>query len=384
MKKFLLITLFVLVFSLMTGCSGQEDLSKTREAFAQGTEGDIVIGLPGPITYMQELTGFYNGVMLAVDEVNSNNGINGSMIKIRIADDKGTFSDGIKIAQEFASQEDMCAVIGHWNSYITLPAARIYNDAGLVMLSPIVSNSDLTKNGYEYVFQNTINDSEMGRQMADYAKEKGYEHIAVFYADNDYGRGLSNAFEACVADNGGLIVDSMTEFVNDQEFNKAFEKWQALDYDAVFIADSMPHAGEFIKKLKEKDPGIPVFAGDGLDIADLPNALGNAAEGMVIATMYNSESEDEAQKVFLEAFRNKYNVEPDVWAVDGYDSIKLLAETMQKIQSISPAEIAKELHSQKEWKGVMGRAEFNSNGEMTGRSVYKKIVINGKMEYLKN
>lgn len=374
MKKAILFIICLIVFSLMSGCIAQKDMLKEREAFAKKADEDIVIGMPGPIEYMKDLTGFHNGVMLAVEEINSNDGIKGRMIKTRFEDDKGSFSDGMKVAQEFAAQKDMIAVIGHWNTYITLLAARIYNDAGLVMLSPVVSNADITKKGYKYVFQNTINDNDMGRQMAGYANEKSYKHIVVFYADNDYGNGLASAFEDFASDYGSIVVDRMTEFVNEQEFDKAYDKWKAFEYDAVFIADSMPHAGEFIKKLRAKDGSIPIFAGDGMDVANLPDELGRAAEGLAIATMYNPEQGDVKLKEFIQQYKSKYNSEPDVWAIQGYDSIKLLAYAMQKAEVPTPSRIAEVLRNDKEWEGVLGSAQFDSNGAMTGRNIYMKVI----------
>lgn len=382
-KSFLLVTGLMLLFSL-TGCFAGKDMFKAREAFADKKSGRILIGIPGPVWLMKDTTGFLNGVMMAVEEINSNNGIAGRLIETRVVDDKGTFADGIKVAQDFAGQEDMAAVIGHWNSYITIPVAKIYNDAGLVMLSPVVSNTELTKKGYKFVFRNTISDYEMGRQMADYAKYRNYKRIVTFYADNDYGRGLANAFEDGVRDNGGFVVDRVTEFVNDMEFNKAYDKWKALDYDAVFIADSMPHAGGFIKKLREKDTKIPVFAGDGLDIAGLPSMLGIAAEGIVVATMYNPQNSSDKLNKFINEYAKKYNAGPDVWAVQGYDSIKLLTYAIEKAKSPNTSAIAEVLHNTKEWEGTLGTIGFNQNGEMTGRSIHKKIVKDGKFEYIIN
>lgn len=379
MKKTSLIMIGLIILSILSGCTGQNFGS--GETGTGMSDGDILIGIPGPMSHMKEITGFYNGVMMAVDEINTNGGINGRTMKVWFEDDKGTFHDGMKLAQEFVLEEEMTAVIGHWNTYITLPAAAVYDEAGFIMLSPIVSNTELTKKGYQHVFQNTISDHEMGRQMAVYAAEKGYRRIAIFYAENDYGNGLAKAFERHFADMGGQVVDRRTEFIGVREFNQAFEKWKAMDYDAVFVADSMPHAKEFITILRAKDDSVAILSGDGLDMADLPSMLGEAAEGILIGTMYHPENTAHKQVDFIKAYTKKYNTEPDVWAAQGYDSIDLLAYAIRHAPVPEPSEIAKVLHNNRDWTGVMGKAEFNANGEMTGRKVYIKTVRNGKMEF---
>ncbi len=383
MRKNYLLIICILLCMSVTGCMGDKDILKDREEFSISSE-VLTIGIPGPMAYMKEITGFYNGVMEAVEEINSTGGIDGKEINVVFEDDKGTFNDGIKIAQEFAHRKDIFAVIGHWNTYITLPAAEIYNDAGIVMLSPVVSNNELTKKGYNYVFQNIINDSDMGSQIAQYVYEQGHKRIVVFYVENDYGKGLAKAFEDSLSDTGGTVIDRVTDFANEIEFSKAYNKWKALEYDAVFIADSMPHAGEFIKKLRQRDSDMPIFSGDGLDVAELPSMLGKAANEITIATMYNPNTGSLEQNEFIKQYTEKYDLEPDLWAMQGYDSIKLLAYAFKNAKDLTPSGVSQILKAKTGWEGIMGITEFNLEGQMTGRKVFWKRVQNGEMEYMTN
>lgn len=384
MKRYGLIINSIVCMTLLSGCVGAGNFAEKREAYTAGGSGDIVIGIPGPISYMKDITGFCNGVQLAADEINQAGGIDSRKIALEIKDDKGVFDDGVKIAQDFASDESVVAVVGHWNTYITLPAARIYNDAGIVMLSPVVSNPDLTKKGYRYVFQNIVNDSQMGAEMAAYAGKMGYKRVVVYYADNDYGRGLSMAFENALKDQGGSVIDRNTEFVNDAAFDRAYDKWKALDFDAIFIADSMPHAGGFIQQVRAVSKDVPLFSGDGLDIGDISELLGEAAEGIVIATAYNPDRDSPLQRAFEKKYSDAYGMKPDIWAAQGYDSIMLLAEAMKKNGGPSPKGIAAALHEDTDWQNVLGTVHFDSNGEMTGMKIHKKIIRNRMVQFLGN
>lgn len=381
MKSYLRLMVTLVSLTAFTGCFAEKNMLKAREAFADKNPGKITIGVVGPLDMMQDGTGFLNGVNLALSKVNAENG-GGIVTRIRVEDDRANFMDGIRIAQRLAAQPEITAVMGHWNSAITLPAARIYNDAGLIMLSPVVSNTELTAKGYAYVFRNTLSDAGMGRQLAQYAKETGYRRVVVFYVDNEYGMGLANAFEDAFSDSGRKVIDRVTDFNNDFEFDQTLNKWNALNYDAIFIADSMPHATEFIRMVRERNGNIPMFGGDGLDVADFPAKLGTAAQGLVVATMFNPREGRTELRQFLGKYRNKYGCEPDVWAVQGYDSIQLLTYAVKKAKSASPRKIAKALHSLKGWPGILGTVSFDATGEMKGIGIFRKTVEDGKFEYL--
>jgi branched-chain amino acid transport system substrate-binding protein len=381
MRKYfkLMVTLVALI--MLSGCFTEKSMTKAREAFAEKNPGKITIGIVGPMNLMQDSTGFLKGVNLALTEVNAKKG--GSILKIRVENDQANFMDGIRIAQRLAAQPEITAVIGHWNSSITIPAARIYNDAGLVMLSPVVSNTELTSKGYAYVFRNTLSDAGMGRQLAQYAKKMHYRRIVIYYADNEYGMGLANAFEDAFSDNDRKVIDRVTDFNNVFEFDQAVNKWSALDYDAIFVADSMPHATEFLRRLRTKNGNVPLFGGDGLDVADFPAKLGAAAKGVVVATMFNpQEGRIELQK-FMTKYRKHYHRDPDVWAVQGYDSIKLLTYAVKKAGSPSPQKIAEALRGLQGWPGILGTVSFDATGELKGIGIVKKIVQDGKFEYIR-
>ncbi|MGD9156385.1 MAG: ABC transporter substrate-binding protein [Bacillota bacterium] len=381
MKKEVKLGAVLVALSMLAGCFATKDMAKVREAFAMRHPGKITVGMVGPLSLMRDSTGFLNGAALAAAEVNASN--SGALrITIKVLNDNANFMEGIRIAQSLAAQPELTVVVGHWNSALTIPAARIYNDAGIVMLSPVVSNPELTTKGYRYVFRNTLSDAGIGRQLARYAAGKNYRRVVIYYADNEYGMALANAFEDAFSQAGRKVIDRVTDFNNDFEFQKNLDKWRALNYDAVFVADSMPHAPEFIRQIRRADGKIPMFGGDGLDVADFPVTLGEAAEGFVVATLFNPGQNRPELRRFIAKYRKRYGGEPDVWAAQGYDSVKLLVCAASKADGASPRKIAAALHRLREWSGVMGNVSFTASGELHRKAIYQKIVRNGKFVYL--
>jgi len=97
---------------LISGCLGTKG------------KGDIVIGVAWPFESNNSL--FKEGVELAVKEINQAGGVEGRKVKLVLKDDRGSVAEGMAVAQSFVQERQVAAVIGHRNSFISIPAARIY------------------------------------------------------------------------------------------------------------------------------------------------------------------------------------------------------------------------------------------------------------------
>lgn len=382
--KKIVVLLCILFVSQMflSGCGFQKDIVKERETWAAKPNNNIIIAVVGPMWVMEDASRYLDGIMLAVSEINESGGINNRQIEILKYDDKGLTMEGINIAQELASNPQVMAVLGHWNSHVTLPAASIYQNAGLLMITAMATNPKLTNNKHNLIFRNIIDDGKMGEEMAHFAKAQGHKRMVIYYADNDYGKGLANSFEGIAESIGISIVDRVTYFVDDNGFDRTMKRWKALEFDGIFIADLMPSAGEFILKLKEVYPEMPIMGTDGLDSPDFIDVLGEAAEGVVIATLYSAEDQKPELINFVKKFEEHYNTEIDMYAVQGYETLKLLANAMELADNPSPRETAVALRSIDQWSALTGVLTVEENGDVTGKIIRKKIVKNGEFEYL--
>jgi branched-chain amino acid transport system substrate-binding protein len=170
--------------------------------------------------------------------------------------------------------------------------------------------------------------------------------------------------------------------VNEVDFRKAYNKWAALDFDVVFLALNMPEGADFIRKFRKFDSGTTILSGDGLDVGGFIEELKEIAENVVIATIYNSNSDFPALKTFKKKYWEKYNEDPDVWAIQGYDSLQLIVQAIEQTDSCSPAVLADYLRNMKVMKLTTGNITFNEYGEIQGREVFKKKVVDGKFKYI--
>ncbi len=371
--------LFLSMCFLLTACSGA-NTQKAREAWLDNDNSEIVFGMSYPVSATESTTGFLNGVNMAVDEINVK-GLLGKKLRILKKDDEGAVTTGSEVAQSFVDDPKIFAVIGHWNSRVSNAVADIYNRNGMVMITPATTSPLLTTKGYRYVFRKIYNDTDYGSAMARYAARTGLDRVAVYYADDDYGRGLANAFEDAAYANGVRVVDRTTS-LNSRNIRKFADKWSAFDYNAIFVADVMPAALEVIKAIRSEGIAVSILGATGIDRSSFIESMGSYAEGITMPTVFNPNEQSPEVSRFVEDYQALYRQMPDSWAAQGYETVKVLCQAIEAAGSAMPEDIAEALSAIKEFKGVSGVLECNPEGEITGGDIYIKAVKNGKYVYL--
>ena len=369
----------------LAGCSRSRSTTDERRIRAVEGSGDVVVAVVWPWEARQNML-YSQGLNLAVVEVNDAGGVHRRHLRLRHEDDQEAVNQGRLIAQRLADDPDVVAVIGHLQSYVTVPAAAIYDEAGLVLLAPAATSAELTSKGYGRVFRLTVNDQATGGQMADYAVAQGYQRIAVYYERSIYGRALANAFEEQLATSDASVLARNSYDVGFRPREGALEemltRWRSLDLDAIFLAGQTPPAGQLVALFRKLGMELPVLGGDAMSSPDFIKAGGKAVEGTVVATFFHPEDPRPEVQKFVAAFRARYGFDPDASSALGYDAVRLLAHAMNQAASPAPAEVAEVLHDQAGWAGVTGTFKFDQKGELVGRNVIKGVVKDGRLVYL--
>lgn len=363
-----IIIICTVLFLLLTGCT---KLAEPNE---------IVIGVAWPFEADKNL--FNEGIDLAVKEINSGGGIKGRELRLLKEDDGSELVKGMAIAESFAENNAIQAVIGHDNSFISIPAAAIYNNAGLVMLSPASTAPELTKNDYKYIFRNLPSDDEIARQLTLYLAEQGYQRMVIYYSDDSYGNGLANSFEDHAKLLGITIVDRFDYYTNLEDLRRLHSRWQAYGIDGIFIATTLSEGGQLISDAGQSGINVPFIAGDALDSPLLSKIGGKAAEGTIIGSVFNPYVDRPEVKRFVTDFLAEYHEIPSSDAALGYDAVKMLASAIENSDLNNRSTVAQELRNLGQWSGVIGIHEFDEKGDDIGDLVVLKKLLNGKLEYI--
>ena len=364
---------------LLAACS-DTDIAAQRAARAAKATGDIVVGVSWPFSTAKGR--LWEGVAMAQEEINAAGGVLGRKLVFVKEDDQLSVTKGTVIAHKFAENLDMVAVIGTLNSYIAIPTAPVYEFAGMVMLTQGSSVVRLTNQGYKKVFRMIPSNRNVGEMLAEYARSKKYKHVMVYYVKNEYGQDLANAFERRAAEIGVEVADRVSYLAGAGDYKLAMQHWKDFyNFDAIFLAGSLPEGAQIIRAAREIGIKVPIFAADGLDSPDLMALGGDAVEGVEVTAFFHPDTPTPAVSAFNDKFFQRYKKLPDTSAALGYDAVNLLAHAMTKAETTVPADIAAELRKLKGWSGVTGEHEFDGAGNVMNKPIVMQVVKKGQFDY---
>ncbi len=369
----------------LAGCGKEEPVPAPKaQAPAAVPEAVVKIGSVAPLTGPQAHLGKDNdnGVRLALDEMNAKGlVIGGKKIKFEVMseDDQADPKTGTVVAQKFADAK-VAGVIGHLNSGTTIPASRIYNDAGIPQISPSATNPKYTEQGFKGAFRVMANDAQQGKVLGEFAVKSGAKRIAIIDDRTAYGQGLADEFEKAVKQSGGTIV--AREFTNDKatDFRAILTNIKGKQADLVFYGGMDAQAGPMDAQLKSLGIKAQFLAGDGSQSIEFVKLAGPAAEGAMASSPGLPLDKMPGGKAFAERFNAKYG-EIQVYAPFAYDAAMTMVEAMQKANSTDPAKFTPEI-ARISRQGVSGPIAFDEKGDLKNGPITVYQVKDGKWQAL--
>jgi branched-chain amino acid transport system substrate-binding protein len=329
-----------------------------------------------------------NGARMAIDELNAKGvTIGGKKAKFELLaeDDGADPKQGTAAAQKLVDSKVM-GVIGHLNSGTSIPASKIYSDAGIPQISPSATNPKFTRQGYKTTFRVVADDVHLGGTLGKYAvKELKGKSIAVIDDRTAYGQGVADEFEKAVKSSGGATVGR--EFTNDKatDFTAILTSLKAKKPDIVFFGGMDAVAGPMMRQMKQLGIEAKFMGGDGICSSELPKlAAGTMADGQVVCAEAGG-VEGAAKKSmddFYAAYKKKYNDDVKVYAPYVYDSVNVMVAAMVKAGSAEPAKYLPVLAKTEGYKGVTGTIAFDDKGDVKNGALTLYTYKGGKREQI--
>ena len=338
-------------------------------AFAQEV---VKIGHVGPTSGGIAHLGKDNemGARMAIDELNAKGvTIGGKKVKFELLaeDDAGDPKQGTAVAQKLADAK-VQGVVGHLNSGTSIPASKVYSDAGIPQISPSATNPKFTRNGYKTTFRVVADDVHLGGTLGRYAvNELHGKSIAVIDDRTAYGQGVAEEFEKAVKAAGGSIAER--QFTTDKatDFTAILTAVKAKKPDVVFYGGMDAVAGPMIRQMKQLGINAKFMGGDGICSGELPKlAAGAMADGQVVCA--EAGGVEGAQKVGMEKFKvdfkKKFNADVQIYAPYVYDAVNVMVAAMVKAGSADPKVYLPVLAKTKDYHGVTGDITFDEKGDI--------------------
>ena len=327
----------------------------------------IKIGSASPLTGPQAHLGQdnANGARLAVDEINAAGLVIGKQhyrLQLLAEDDQADPRTATTVAQQLVD-DGVAGVIGHLNSGATIPAAKVYFDAGIPQISPSATAIAYTHLGFNTAFRVMSNDRQQGDALGQYVVQRLHiKRIAIIDDRTAYGQGLADEFSHAATAAGATIVDR--EYTTDKstDFLAILTAIKAAQPQIIFFGGMDPQAGPLARQIQQLGIHCPLIGGDGMQTEQFIRLAGQAAEGDFASNPGVPLDKMPQGTAFAKRFRAQYG-EIQNYAPYAYDAVYVMISAMQRAGSPDPARYLAEL-PKTDYQGVTGHIQFDSHGDL--------------------
>ncbi|MFM0303740.1 ABC transporter substrate-binding protein [Paraburkholderia sediminicola] len=307
-------------------------ITTVTTAIAAPPSGDpILIGVSGPLTGQNAQYGaqWKAGFDLALDEINSHNGINGRPLNYVFEDSQSDPRQSITIAQKFVNDPRILIELGDFSSPASMAASPIYQHAGLVQLGFTNSHPDFTKGG-DYIWSPSVSQADAQPLLADLAvKTLGLKRIAVLYLNTDWGRTSKDVFVKAANERGAQVVAAEGYQSAEKDFRATLVRVSAANPDGIVLISYYSDGAQIARQARTSDINLPIAAASSVYSPKFLELGGEAVNGVATNTsFFPGESGPEVQS-FVKRFEAKYHREPDAFNAYAYDAVIIAAYALR-------------------------------------------------------
>ena len=325
---------------------------------------DITVGIAGPLTGQLAAYGeqYTQGAKKAVEDINKAGGINGEKLALEMGDDACDPKQAVNVANQLASK-GVKFVAGHFCSGSSIPASKVYEEEGILMITPASTNPKLTDEGGWNVARVCGRDDAQGRVAGAFlAKTYAGKKIAIVDDKSAYGKGLAD--ETRKAMNAAGLTEVMNESINagEKDYSALVSKLKGAGAEAVYFGGYHPEAGLILKQMAEQGLNAKMYSGDSMNAAELWTIAGKAAENLFFTFAPEPRNFETAKKVVEEFKAGGYD--PEGYTLYTYASFQMYQQAATAIGSTDNQKISEWLRAGNPTQTVLGEIKLDAKGDL--------------------
>ncbi len=345
----------------------------------------VKIAVGGPITGPSAATGaqMKNGVDQAAADINAAGGILGQKIVVSYGDDVSDPKQGVSVANKFAA-DGVKFVIGHYNSGVTIPSSEVYQENGILQITPASTNPTVTERKMWNIFRVCGRDDQQGQVAGEYiVKHFKGKKIAIVHDKTTYGKGLADETRKTMAKAG--MKDVLYEGVNtgEKDYSALVSKIKQSGADLIYWGGLYTEGGLIVRQMRDQGVKAPLMGGDGITSDEFASVGGPGVEGTLMTYGADPRNLPDAKKV-VEEFRAK-KFEPEAYTLYSYAGVQIIKQAAEAAKSLDPKKVAEKMHSGMQFKTVLGDIAYDKKGDITKLDyvmyIWKKDP-SGKINYV--
>ncbi len=333
-------------------------------ALATPAWADINIAAVGPITGQDAALGeqMEKGARAAVEAINEKGGVLGKKIHLLVRDDACDPKQAVAAANQL-SGEKVVAVVGGMCSGSAIPAAKVYNEEGILMVSPSATNPVLTEQGMDNIFRVCGRDDQQGVVVADHiAKAFPKASIAIVHDKTAYGQGIADEVKKSLALHG--MKEKVYESISrgERDYGSLISRLKEEGIDILFYGGYHTEAGLIVRQMREQKMSTILVSGEGIAVGEFWSITGPAGEGTLMSFNPDPRLKPEAADAVKRLRGTGYD--PEGYTLYTYAAVEVVAEAMKRAGSADPVKMAAVMHDAT-FSTVMGPLSFNKRGDIT-------------------
>jgi branched-chain amino acid transport system substrate-binding protein len=343
-------------------------------------QAEIKVGIAGPLSG-SNLTHGENqeiGAQKAFDHLNNKGGLLGKKIVVISVDDACEPRQATAVAKQLVT-EGVVFVVGHVCSACSLAVSKIYEKAGIIMISPASTNPKVTDKGGPNVFRVIGRDDQQGTIAGDYlANNHSKSNIAIIHDGQAYGLDLAEFTKRQLNKRGvtEVMFDSYTP--EQKDYKSIVNKLVNKKIDVLYVGGYQTDIGIILRQAKKELPNLRLISSDALMGAEFLFVAGEAGEGTYFTFGPDMRLKPEARDV-VAAIREEDAYEPEGYTLYSYGAVQAWAQAVKQAGSLEPKAVIDALKAGS-FDTVLGKIGFDEKGDVTGISNFVWYVF-GKEEY---
>ncbi len=347
--------------SALSAAVGAVILSLGGLAQAQGT---LKIAIAGPTTGPVAQYGDMQmmGAKMAVEQINAKGGVNGKKLEAVIMDDACEPKQAVAVANQIVNQK-IKYVVGHLCSGSTQPASKLYEDEGILMITPAATNPAITQQGYKMVFRTIGTDDQQGPTAGKYiAGTIKPKKLAILHDKQQYGEGIAKEVRKTVE--AGGIKPVLFEGVNkgQTDFSALITKMKKEGVEFIYYGGYHPELGLLLRQSKEQGFDAKYMGPEGVGNKDISAIAGPASEGLLV-TLPADFSADPANADLVAAFKAKNQDPTGPFVMPAYAGVQIIADAIKGAKTEDAIKLADYIRKNS-FDTPIGKVAFKENGDL--------------------